>query len=263
MGNVVTLDRSRAPDPTRSEVTICVLGPIRAAVGGVAVPLGGPRQRMVLAVAVAAHPHRVSVGQAAAAIYGDEATRGCVRTVQTFVSNLRSMLGSSLALDQGWLSLDSTVVVDAHVFGSLVESARTARSVIQQRSLLDQALALWKGDPFHGAESEALIPDIERLLEMQLWAFAKRHEIDVNLGLAEQTIPELRKLVLAHPFRDDLCELLMIAQARAGRRHEALATYRGVAARLRDELGVEPSLRLRQTRHSIESELPLAASIVD
>jgi DNA-binding SARP family transcriptional activator len=88
-------------------------------------------------------------------------------------------------------------------------------------------------------------------------ATARSFEIDIITGSPASVIPNLRALVVANPYREDLVELLMAAQVNAGLRSEALATYRRTAHRLRLDLGVDPSHRLRMAKHQVESELPL------
>ena len=70
-----------------------VLGPLEVLVDGVPHPLGGPKQRVVVAVLVAAAGRPVPVDVLLEAIYGEEAAVGGRRTLQTYVSNLRQVLG--------------------------------------------------------------------------------------------------------------------------------------------------------------------------
>ena len=70
-----------------------VLGPMEVRVDGVALPLGGPKQRVVVAVLVAAAGRPVPVDVLLQAIYGEDVAAGGRRTLQTYVSNLRQVLG--------------------------------------------------------------------------------------------------------------------------------------------------------------------------
>src|SRR5262249_28511440 len=58
-------------------------------------------------------------------------------------------------------------------------------------------------------------------------------------------------LVRAHPRRENLCELQMLALYRAGRQADALTVYRDTRAKLVDELGLEPSHALRRLEQAI------------
>jgi DNA-binding SARP family transcriptional activator len=77
-----------------------VLGPLEVLVDGVPLPLGGPKQRVVVAVRVAAAGRRVPVDVLLEAIYGEEAAVGGRRTLQTYVSNLRQVLGDVIVREE-------------------------------------------------------------------------------------------------------------------------------------------------------------------
>ena len=62
---------------------------------------------------------------------------------------------------------------------------------------------------------------------------------------------ELEYLAAAHPFRERLWELLMVALYRAGRQGDALAAYLRARDVLADQLGVEPGARLRRQHAAI------------
>src|SRR5262249_39162185 len=60
----------------------------------------------------------------------------------------------------------------------------------------------------------------------------------------------------AHPYRENLLALLMLALYRSGRQADALDAYRRAARRLRDELGLEPGRTLQQLETSILRQDP-------
>ena len=82
----------RAEDYPRS-MDLGVLGPVIASRDGELLGLGGPRQRAVLALLVLHAGRPVSTEQLIDGIYGDEPPSGARRTVQTYVSNLRGVVG--------------------------------------------------------------------------------------------------------------------------------------------------------------------------
>ena len=70
-----------------------VLGDLEVRVRGNAATLGGPKQRGVLAVLIAAAGRPVSVYASVVATYGDDAKPGSKATLHTYISTLRKALG--------------------------------------------------------------------------------------------------------------------------------------------------------------------------
>ncbi len=73
---------------------IQVLGPVELRDNGVAVPLGGPRQRRLLAALVINAGKVVSVERLIDAVWaGEEPPERAAKTLQTYLSRLRGALG--------------------------------------------------------------------------------------------------------------------------------------------------------------------------
>ena len=68
-------------------------------------------------------------------------------------------------------------------------------------------------------------------------------EAELAVGRHREVVRELERLVAAHPDREDLLRLLMLALYRCGRQTEALDAYRRTSSRLRAELGWSPARR--------------------
>ena len=77
----------------RRGVDCRVLGPVEVLSDGSPCALGGPKQRTVIAVLVAAAGRPVSVDSLLQALYGDDASPSSRATLHTYVSNLRNVLG--------------------------------------------------------------------------------------------------------------------------------------------------------------------------
>ena len=76
-----------------------------------------------------------------------------------------------------------------------------------------------------------------RLAELRLQALETRIDADLHLGRQAEVIAELRHLAIAHPLREHLHALLMLALYRDGRQGEALAAYQHARQVLVEELG--------------------------
>lgn len=69
-------------------------------------------------------------------------------------------------------------------------------------------------------------------------------EAEMRLGHHAEVIVELRHLADAHPLREHIQAMLMLALYRVGRQAEALAVYRHASDVLAEEIGVYPSTEL-------------------
>jgi DNA-binding SARP family transcriptional activator len=74
---------------------------------------------------------------------------------------------------------------------------------------------------------------------------------DLHPGLNAQLVSELERLVRAHPLRERLRGLLMLALYRSGRRAEALSAYHEARRTFVEELGIDPGPELQQVYGSI------------
>ena len=229
-----------------SQVTLRVLGPMGAARGSKEVPLGGPKQRCVLAMLVAAAPSPVSVDVLAEALYGDDAPERGRRRIQTYVSTLRSLLGDVIIrAGEGWRLDTQLVRVDAQDFEAAIASTDRMRAE-EVSSTLDRALSLWVGSPFVELESHGwLDPEIGRLNELRLQALERRIDADLDLGRSAEVIPELATLIAEHPYRETLRARHILALYRAGRQEEALASMAELRRLLVDDLGLDPTPELQ------------------
>jgi len=80
-----------AADQTTS-VEFGILGPLEVCRSGRAVPLGGPRQRAVLALLLIEANRVVSMDRLAEDVWGGNPPEGWVTTLQTYVFHLRHAL---------------------------------------------------------------------------------------------------------------------------------------------------------------------------
>ena len=126
--------------------------------------------------------------------------------------------------------------LDLQRFEGLAELAAAAMDAGDPRAAADSlrgALSLWRGGALADLayESFAQAP-IARLEELRLAAVEARIEAELALGRDAAVVPELRELADAHPLRERLRELLMVALYRSGRQVEALDLYRETRTQL-------------------------------
>ena len=119
--------------------------------------------------------------------------------------------------------------LDVSQFDATLVSARVAARAGSWQQAAGQAraaLALWRGEPLADVPSDLLaLREVPRLTEMRLQALETRIEADLHLGGHADVVTELKRLAAAHPLREHLHVLLMLALYRSGREAEALAAY--------------------------------------
>jgi YVTN family beta-propeller protein len=150
--------------------------------------------------------------------------------------------------------------VDAFRFERLVKdgSAAAGRGDHEQASaLLRAALALWRGQALADIDDMPFAQGAARRLDNQyLLALERRIESDLELGQAQDLVPELETLVAGHPYHEPFHRQLMLALYRSGRQAEALAVFGRARGLLDAELGIEPGPELRRMEQAILRQDP-------
>ena len=142
------------------------------------------------------------------------------------------------------------------------EKVRKARESLRREPLeastsLSEALALWRGPALTGIPASPRTRAAAFQLEgAELEAIEARIDAELALGHHEGLLADLNGLVAAHPTHERFTGQLMLALHRCGRDADALTAYRGVAAVLEDELGVDPGDDLIALEHAIRRQDP-------
>jgi DNA-binding SARP family transcriptional activator len=232
-----------------------LLGPLTVGCGGAAVPVAAGKQRAVLAALLLDAGRVVPVDELCDVLWGAEPPESARASVQNYVRRLRQALGDAgrdriRTQPGGYLITVSAGELDVTRFEAL---ARSAGAAVRRGAWDDSAgraraaLALWRGEPLADAGSAVLAGrEAPRLAELRLQAQEACAEADLHLGRRAEAIAELRVLVGAHPLRERLPALLMLALYWDGRQGEALAAYRQARQALARELGSEPGTGLRE-----------------
>ncbi|HEX4222169.1 MAG TPA: BTAD domain-containing putative transcriptional regulator [Pseudonocardiaceae bacterium] len=254
-------------DETRAgggELSVDVLGPIRARIGDEDIALGPARQRAVFAVLAMRANRVVSRRELIEAVWGDAPPASAQGSVYTYICGLRRSLeprrsrwapGDLLTGDRvGYVLRLAPGALDAERFDTLRQSAHErlerhdpARAVRD----LDTALALWRGDALSGVPGPFADTIRERLGELRLVTTETWANAMLASGGRPDLATELAALVRAHPLRESLRASLMVALYWSGRHVEALEVFREARRALVDELGIEPGPGLRKLHEQI------------
>ena len=235
-----------------------VLGPLEVVAGGVSIPIGGGRQRKLLAILLLHSNEFVSSDRLIDDLWGDDRPETAAKALQGYVSQLRKTLGPDALITGagGYMLKLAPGQLDADRFEQLVNDAREAEPQ-DAAEWLREALALWRGPPLADFTYDDFAQaEIARFEERRLVALERRIEADLALGRHEEVAGELASLVKQHPLRERLRAELMLALYRSGRQAEALEAYADARRALLDELGLEPSEELRQLQAAILAHDP-------
>ncbi|MEV0798408.1 BTAD domain-containing putative transcriptional regulator [Kribbella sp. NPDC050281] len=236
-----------------THLDIRLLGPFEICRDGHPVTLPGRKVRALLAILALNCGRTVSFDTLGRALWSDDPPERLRGSLQTYVGRLRRVLGDqTVATEPTGYRLDITPEsVDVLRFRELLD-----------RSELDAALELWRGDPF-GEPLSAWFKDHEApaLIERYLTACERRIDNEAATGQHLQRIPELHELTARFPLRETLWLRLLTALADAGRKAEALDRYETLRSRLADELGADPSPELQVLHQTLlEVRRPVAHS---
>ncbi len=239
-----------------------VLGSLEVVDRGREIPLGGAKQRSVLAILLLHAGEVVSVDRLVDELWGERPPSTATKTVQVYISRLRKALGDGTLLTRGggYLVELGPDQLDAQRFERLVGEGQEAQRRGDARAaadLLRRGLALWRGSAFADFAYDGFAQtEIARLEELRLAALEARIEADLADGRHAALVPELDGLVRDHPTRERLREQLMLALYRSGRQSEALASYQDARRALAEELGLEPSRDLQALQRAILEQDP-------
>ncbi|PAZ16583.1 AfsR family transcriptional regulator [Streptomyces sp. SA15] len=234
-----------------------VLGPVRAWRGEEPLNTGSPQQRGLLAALLLREGRTATAAELIDALWGEEPPSQGLAAVRTYASRLRKVLTSGVLVSEsggyairglGYGALDLAVAQEC---ATGAEKAKNAGDLDQARHLLNQALALWDGEPLSGVPGPYAEAQRVRLEEWRLQLLESRLDMELEQGQYAEAVSELTALTAAHPLRERLRELLMLALYRSGRRAEALAVYADTRRLLADELGVDPRPGLRELQQRI------------
>lgn len=190
------------------------------------------------------------------ALWGEDLPDAARKAIHVYVSNLRRVLADVPGVEietspGGYVLRVEPDHVDLHVFRTLAARDDSAAA-------LDEALALWRGDPYGGlGDSPLRVSEGPRLTEERLAVVEARAGLAIAAGEPGTAIPMLYDVIAAHPLREPAHGWLMRALLAAGRLGEGLAVFRDVRRLLREQLGTEPSAELAAVhRELLAAERP-------
>ncbi|MDX3645834.1 AfsR/SARP family transcriptional regulator [Streptomyces sp. MB09-02B] len=247
-----------APAPEApAELRFGVLGPVRAWRGTEPLATGSPQQRALLAALLLREGRTATASELIDALWGDEPPSQALAAVRTYASRLRKVLSPGVLVSESGgyavraLPAGALDLAVAQELATDAEKAKNSGDLCRARRLLNEALGLWDGEVLASVPGPYAETQRARLDEWRLQLVESRLDMDLEQGCHAEAVSELTALTAAHPLRERLRELLMLALYRSGRQAEALAVYADTRRLLADELGVDPRPGLRELQQRI------------
>lgn len=244
-----------------------LLGDIEAHADGQSITIGYQQVKCVLAVLLVDANRTVPVDQLVDRVWGDRPLparpRGAVQHIMTL---LRNALATAKDVAIVWqrsigyqLNVDHNTV-DLHQFRKLIDQAHAAKGDDRVSGLLQQALGLWRGDPFTGMDTP-WFNSVRATLAQQRHA-AQLDLIDVQLRRGRHTavLAQITEWVAQDPLDEHLAGQYMLALYRSGRQDKALEHYQRTRRFLAEQLGIDPSPPLRKLHDRILTADPTLAA---
>jgi DNA-binding SARP family transcriptional activator len=243
-----------------------ILGSVEAVSDGRILPLGGPRQRALLARLLVDANRVVSADRLSNDLW-EAPPQDVHGALQNQVSRLRKVLGDRLVTKApGYLVRVEPGELDLDRVRSLVAEAGSTADLASRSRLLREADGLFRGTPLADVDAPFAASEAAALDELRLAAVEGRVDADLERGRHAELVPELGALVRANPLRERLRGQQILALYRCGRQADALDAYRATKRMLDEELGLEPSPALRELERAIltqDESLAAAATVAD
>ncbi|MGW7533570.1 BTAD domain-containing putative transcriptional regulator [Amycolatopsis sp. NPDC054798] len=242
-----------------------VLGPVEAWAGSRRVELGHARQVCVLAALVVDANQVVGADDLMNRAWGQSVPLRGRETLHAYLSRLRralSRLGEARIVHRsgGWELRIDPEAVDLHRFRRLVARARAASAPSAGLAAVEEALALWRGEPFAGL-STPWLDSVRDALAGQYRAVELEYaDLALRVGQHAEVLPDLAVLVDENPLDERLAAHYLLALYRCGRQADALTHYRTMRERLAEELGADPGDPLQRLHRQILTADPALAT---
>ena len=183
-----------------------LLGPLEALSDGRPLPIGGQKQRGVLALLLLHANEVVSTDRLIDEVWGARPPKSVDASLQNCISHLRDVVGREAIETRppGYRLNVDPERVDALRFERALDAARTLDPP-ERAAALREALALWRGPPLSDVEFVGVgATEIARIEELRLTALEERIDAELALGRHDAILGEIEALAARHPVRERL-----------------------------------------------------------
>ncbi len=212
--------------------------------------LGAPKLACVLAALALRPGTPVAQTELIDRVWDGDPPDAVLNVLYSYVARLRTALkpipGAAIrrAGSHGYVLDIEPHDVDLHAVRALREEA-VAAGPAEALELWRQASELVGTEALVGLSGRWAEETRATLAAERLELLTERYTAELDAGHHTAVLGELAALSEAEPLAEPLAELLMLAYYRSGRPADALTHFETIRVRLRDELGADPSQRLR------------------
>jgi class 3 adenylate cyclase/DNA-binding SARP family transcriptional activator len=235
-----------------------ILGPLEVLDEGRAIPLGGAKQRALLALFLVHANETLTTDRLIDELWGESPPANAAKTLQMQISRLRKALSAGdlvVTRERGYEFRLDPERLDSNRFERLVGEGvgeLAAGRPEAAAASIEEALSLWHDAPLADLSYERFAQgEIARLEDVRVGALEQLIEAKLALGRHAEVIAQLEALIGEHPYRERLRAQLMLALYRCERQADALQAYQDARRQLVEELGIEPGERLRELERAI------------
>ncbi len=253
---------------------INVLGPLEVNENGISIVPSAGKPRQILALLALRGERVVQAPTLMEELWADRIPRSAATTLQTYILQLRVKIAAAQPGELrrspkdllttcfgGYLLKVGPERSDFQEFTAQAATGATAHEAGDYHAaaaILDRALRLWRGPALVDVPAGRILErEVLGMEETRMRALEQRINADLRLGRHAALLPELLMLVAEHPMHESFCAQFMLALYRVGNVWRALEAFRRLRATLVEELGIEPSARLRRLHQAILVENPL------
>ncbi|MEV0230314.1 BTAD domain-containing putative transcriptional regulator [Nonomuraea sp. NPDC050786] len=241
---------------------ILMLGPVEVRVGENRVHLGGAKPNALLAALTQQPRQVVSIERLVTLIWDEAPPNSATALVHTYVSALRRGLASIgrqsmlVTRSPGYLLNVQRTENDLEIHERFLGLARRLEregNYSEAVTHYEQALGLWRGPAFGGVEASFARTAAVALEKDRLSVEEGLARCDLARGRPVECASRMARVSASYPLREEARGLLMRGLYESGRQAEALTAYRDGRRHLREELGIEPSPKLKDLHSQVLS----------
>jgi DNA-binding SARP family transcriptional activator len=226
-------------------ISVSVLGPLQIT--------GGKRRRRPIRASaqeliayLAFHPEGASRDQLLEALWPGEDPKRSEQRLWQSTTDARRAVGDALSREGDRYQLDRAKVrVDVDDLERLIGAVAGAEDAASGRRLLEQALALFRGEPLEDSDYAWTDGDVRRLRATYVELLARVGRIRFDAGEARAALETAERGLAVDGLNESLWRLALEAESALGLREAVEERYENLRRLLDERLGLEPAQETR------------------